>query len=156
MAPAIPPEEHGAEEARTPRLLRLRVRLHARRLDRELAAGARPDATPELRQRAGELTEAKERRHIAGVLDRIRAEAEGPRRPFESAAPLARDAICGCGVEIKAILDRLESGAALRPRGIAGVAALLHDDRGALSRPETSESELREALASIIRELGAR
>jgi hypothetical protein len=134
----------------------VRVRLGARRLDRRLAAGTDPDATPELRARADELTEAKERCHLAAVLDRIRREAEGSRRPFESASPLARDAIQGCASEIEGIVDCLTGGAALGPQGTAMVAVLVRDVGSPLLHRDTSETELRQGLDSITRELGPR
>jgi hypothetical protein len=142
-------------EHRMPRLLRLRVRLHGDRLDHELAVGADPDATPELRRRADELTSAAGRRYLAAVLDRIRAEAEGPRRPFESAARLAREAICGCAAEIRTVLGHLEGPAAVSPRGPAAVSVLLHDTQGPLHRPDATEPELRRVLISIIGRLEA-
>jgi hypothetical protein len=132
---------------------RLRLRLHRRRLDRQLVAGSDPGTTPELRHRAKQLCEIATRRHLAAVLDRIRREADGDRRLFESASPLAREAIRGCAPEIGAIVERLDGEDAPPPVGIARVALLVHDPQSPLLRPETSEPQLRGALESTLRDL---
>jgi hypothetical protein len=153
MAPDDASGEQAAEGVSVPWLVRMRARLGARRLDRRLAAGADPDATPELRRRARRLSGVEARHHLAEVLDRIRSEAGGERRPFESASPLAREAIRGCPAEIEAIIDRLKGDTAPPPRGIARVALLVHDPPSPLLHPETSEVQLRKALDSILRDL---
>lgn len=154
MTPTHRSREHEAPGHGPSWIVRLRVRLAARRLDRRLAAGADPDAAPELRRRADQLVEPGERRHLAAVLERICAEAQGARRPFESVAPLAREAIRACPGEVEAIVARLEGEAPPRPQGVAAVAVLVHDD-SPLRRPETPEPELRQALESTLRALAA-
>lgn len=129
---------------------RLRVHLRRRRLDRELATGIDPADRPDLRDRAAELVGAKARRTLATVLDRTRREAEGPTRPFESAAPLARAAIKENSAQIKAIVRRLEDGQAITPTSMARVAVLVHERDSPLFDPGTSGQDLRRTLASIL------
>ncbi len=134
---------------------RLRVRLHRRELDRRLAAGADPEGRPELRRRAAELLEPKVRGRIAAALERVCGEAEGPARPFESVAPLARSAICDCAAEIRPIVARLDAGTGVGPRAVARAAVLLHDDDSPLYSPRASAAELRQALAAVAAEIEA-
>lgn len=147
---------HAAAAAGLSRFGRLWVRLHAHRLDRRLAAGADPADDPELARRAKELAAPKGRSRIAAVLDRVRAEAEGPSPPFASAAPFAREAIGGCAEEIEAVVDRLEGDDPVGPRGVAHVAVLVHDRTSPLYSPDTAEPELRRTFASVLAELDAR
>ncbi len=134
---------------------RLRVRLHRRELDRRLAAGADPEESPELRRRAAELLEEKVRCRIAAALERVCGEAEGPARPFESVAPLARTAIRDCAAEIRPIVARLDAGTGVGPRAVARAAVLLHDDDSPLYSPRSSAADLHGALASIAAEIDA-
>ncbi len=133
--------------------LRLRVHLRRRRLDRELAAGIDPADRPDLRERAAELVGARARRSLATVLDRTRREAEGPARPFESAAPLARAAIKANSAQIRTIVRRLEDGQAIASTSMARVAVLVHERDSPLFDSDTSAQDLQRTLASILGDL---
>ena len=72
---------------------RLLARCQAERLDRELAAGTRPEANVGLAARAIRLTSEGYRRDLAGSLQRILAvagESEQVMRPQPAAAPTSR------------------------------------------------------------------
>src|SRR5438105_2864067 len=56
---------------------RLAARVHARRLDRDLAAGVHPETTPALALRARRLTAPPRRRQMADGYRRLPREARG-------------------------------------------------------------------------------
>src|SRR5450755_3478092 len=71
---------------------RLFAHLHATRLDRDLMAGASPEATAELALRGRSLVRPRERRALAAALRRLVAEARRPApRLFRSGSPIRRD-----------------------------------------------------------------
>jgi hypothetical protein len=95
---------------------RAAARLHASRLDAQLAAGADPDSSALLGLRAQALTSPRRRRLLGRALERVAA--RGP-----VAAP-----------QLLALAARLLRPRPLAIRGIAAVQVLLTDGAGPLHR----------------------
>src|SRR5690348_8260576 len=126
---------------------RLLARVLAASLDRQLAAGARPEASAVLAARAMVLTSAGYRRALAASLRRMLAAsvAPGPRTlPVTTArsaggavhpyVPLRRDRIAGAAAELAGLADCLTARGPVPARGVALVSQLLADGAGPLYR----------------------
>ena len=146
---------------------RMMARCLAARLDRELAGGARPEATPPLAARAIRLTSMKVRRDLARSLRRMLAAAglppaEAPavaevRRAQPTAArpplgvarqpcvPVRRTRISRSAPEIAELVGQLVQPGPVPVRGVAMVSQLLADGGGPLYR-----EACREDLAVIV------
>lgn len=127
--------------------MRLKAMIQARRLDRELADGADPNADPLRHERAQELVDRRTRRRIAAGLRDVLAEAETPRGPFSVKAPVARAAIRDSRKDVEDVATRLSGPAPVRPQGVARARMLLTDGTGPLYGEETSATRLRWRLA---------
>jgi hypothetical protein len=121
---------------------RLLARGLATRLDRQLAAGARPEANAILAARALFLTSAGFRRGLAANLRRM-VVAAAPVAPdarlFARAArppnvPLRRDRIARSAPELTALAGSLAARGPVPARGVAMVSQLLADGGGPLYR----------------------
>ena len=115
----------------------------AARLDRELADGARPEASAILAARAMFLTSAGFRRALATSLRRILATAVSPdARPRPSAAGVAypphvqlrRDQIARSASELAGLAGFLAGQGPVPAQGVAMVSQLLADGGGPLYR----------------------
>src|ERR1700712_5364091 len=126
---------------------RIRVHLHADRLDQDLADGARPERTRWLALRAQALTSTRSRCGLAAGLARASADAAAPTGDSLMRIPLNRGAVVAVAAEI----DRLRAGLlAPGPVAAAGVAQtriLLTAGNGPLRSRRSSEPALREAVA---------
>ncbi len=144
---------------------RIMARCLAARLDRELAGGARPEATPPLAARAIRLTSMKVRRDLARSLRRILAAAglppaEAPAlarvvaevrraRPTAARPPLGvarqphvavrRTRISRFAPELAELAGQLVQPGPVPARGVAMVSQLLADGRGPLYREACHE-----------------
>jgi hypothetical protein len=107
--------------------LRLRVRLHRWRLDRELADGGVRDGSDAHALRARQLSDPTTRRRLSGSLRRLVADAEKAGRALPSATLVRREAVIGWREALLGLAERLERPAAVNPRGIARVLVLLTD-----------------------------
>jgi hypothetical protein len=121
--------------------LRVRVSLHRRRLDREIAEGRDPAASPDRALRAGQLTEATARGRLARSLRRVVADTD-PSRGLQlgSAVPVCRAAISGCGGSLLGLADALERSGPVNPCGVARTLALITDGIGPLYNPTPQQS----------------
>jgi hypothetical protein len=117
----------------------------AARLDRQLADGARPEASPILAARAMFLTSAGFRRALAASLRRIlsasaSASADGRQRPSPMGVarrpyvPLRRDRIARSASELAGLAGFLAKQGPVSARGVAMVSQLLADGGGPLYR----------------------
>jgi hypothetical protein len=115
----------------------------AMRLDRQLADGARPEASAILAARAMFLTSAGFRRALASNLRRILATSVSPdARPRPSAAGVAhpphvqlrRDRIARSASELAGLAGFLAGQGPLPAQGVAMVSQLLADGGGPLYR----------------------
>jgi hypothetical protein len=131
---------------------RLRARLRRAPLDRQLAAGEPPWASPELSRRASEITARGGRRALADQIDALVDEVIAPPRRRGAAAPVDRDGVRAClrlFVELAGDLRRAER---IRPQGVALLRVLLRDGGSALYSPGASRAlqaaliEARDAL----------
>jgi hypothetical protein len=117
-------------------LVRLRVCVGRIELDRHLAAGADPSATPELAHRARQLTGRRERQVcIAGIERALRQATTPPGAGLTARAPVQRDAILAARPFLEHLLDRLRETDAPRPQGVARAGLLLVDGCGPLYAP---------------------
>jgi hypothetical protein len=126
--------------------LRVRVRLHRCRLDRELAQGLGCEASAARSLRARQLATARTRRRLARSLRWV-AESDPDRlSPFSSPSQVApapavylwREAFVG-------LAERLESSAPINVCGIARLIELLADGLGPLYNRDT-ETRLGEVI----------
>ena len=133
-----------------PLSIRIRVRLHRRRLDAELASGADPNTDPLRHKRAQELVGEECRRKIAASLERLLAEAGSAPRSFTSKVPIARAAIRDTHWGLDTIVERLKAPAYISPRGVAMISMLLCDGAGPLYGNPTKSQVLRRALEATV------
>jgi hypothetical protein len=137
---------------------RLLARVLAASLDRQLASGARPEASAVLAARAMVLTSAGYRRALAASLRRLLAASVTPgSRPLpvttaRSAGgavhpyiPLRRDRIAGAAAELAGLADCLTARGPVPARGVALVSQLLADGGGPLYRA-ASRDDLTESV----------
>ncbi len=118
----------------------------ATRLDRQLADGARPEASAILAARAMFLTSAGFRRALATSLRRILATAVSP-RPRPSAAGVAhpphvqlrRDRIARSASELAGLAGFLAGQGPVPAQGVAMVSQLLTDGGGPLYRADSRD-----------------
>jgi hypothetical protein len=96
-------------------------------LDRSLAAGENPGASPELSRRARQLTSRRSRAGLAASIRNLLVAAEEPPRGFTSAVPIQRRDILRERQMLLQLATDLESDDELNARGIALVERLLID-----------------------------
>ncbi len=129
---------------------RLRARLRAGSLDRELAGGASPESSIDLALHAAHLCGSSQRRVLACTLSRI-AVAADTRGPLP-AAPVCRSAVERARPELAAVVDRLAATGPVGVGGLARLRCLLADGSGPLYRasaPGRLRCELASALAAL-------
>lgn len=131
---------------------RLLAAVAAARLDRQLANGAAPDATPALARRARRLTAPATREQYGRQLRRIVREAHerafpGPR------VPLYRVQVLAAENDLRLLASRLQSPSPLSVQGVAKVRLLLTDGCGPLFGAP-SETDLRDAVRDATAALG--
>jgi hypothetical protein len=141
-AASVPPS------ANAQRPLRLRVRMRRRSLDRQIAAGLRPDSDAELALRSLQLTSTHERRCIATALMNILEAADERHADPASRLRLNHAEVLVARHEIIALISALRSEQELAARGIArarllteaGDSPMLHAEPGRTVRQATSEA----------------
>jgi hypothetical protein len=104
-----------------------RVWLRRGALDRRLADGADPKTSPELARRARQLTSTRSRAALAASIRNLLEAAEKPRSGYSASIPVQRYAIRAERRLLLDLADDLESGADLKPRGVALVERLVID-----------------------------
>jgi hypothetical protein len=124
-------------------VLRLRVALRRRSLDRLLAAGGNPSWGADLALRAQQLTAWRTRHTLALCLERTIDEVQRPPR-WSCAAPLDRPAVRAATPELLALAARLEAQAAPAAEGVALAEQLVGDGSSPLYAPG-DERALRES-----------
>jgi hypothetical protein len=111
--------------------LRLSVYLTRAKLDREIARGRSPEATPGHRLRARQLTEPGTRRRAAGSLRGIVEYADRcPQARMFSAVVVECAAVRSGREAILGLAERLEGPAPVSARGLARIHTLLTDGLG--------------------------
>jgi hypothetical protein len=121
---------------------RLLVRLHRRRLDRELAYGRVDLRNEDLALRARQLTDPRTRLRLARSLRRVAADAERVPRATV-AAPLPSAVTGEWGGALEGLADRLDQPAPISAAAVARMLALLSDGSGPLysTRPTRTMSD---------------
>jgi len=131
--------------------IRLRTRLHCRRVDRELVSGLDPNSDPLRRERARELVGERCRRRLAATLEGLQLEADSSAHLFTSKVPLARAAVRDSRTELDTVVERLKTPAYISARGVAMISVLLSDGAGPLyGRDPANSRVLRKALEAVI------
>jgi hypothetical protein len=124
------------------------------RLDRRLAAGADPLASPALARRASVLVSPRTRRRLACGLERVVLEIERPPRGLTAAVPVQRREVLVARDDLLLLAAALRGEDHPAPRGVAGVSLLLADGCGPVYAP-SPPGALRRAVRRIAAALGA-
>ena len=131
---------------------RIRVRLHRRVLDREIAAGAGVDADPARALRALQLTGPSERRCVAALLGNILEAADERHADPASHVRLNHADVLAARRGILALIEVLRSEQTVTARGVA-LARLLTEERRSPMLCEgtgrTVQQAVSEALAAL-------
>jgi hypothetical protein len=104
---------------------RLMARMHAFRLDHDLAAGASPDASVALALRAQSLVRISVRRDLARTAQRVVAAAHTPAAGLP--VRICRDRIQDCTDELGYLARRLLTDGPVSAKGVAQARTLLTD-----------------------------
>jgi hypothetical protein len=129
-----------------PLSVQIPTRVLRNRLDRQLAAGADPNVSVLLHERARQLLTEENRRAIAARLRALMEDAAAEPRSFSSRVPIARNAIRDSRWDIEEIIEQLTSPAYLCPQGIAQLSLLLAEGTSPLFGPGTPPRQLRWSL----------
>lgn len=141
--PALAPSDRG---------LQLRVRLRRRVLDREIAAGIRPDGDPARALRAEQLRSMAERGCVAVVLSNILEAADERHADPGSPLKLNHAEVLAARHEIVALIETLQGDQVVAARGVAlarmlteaGSSPLLHVRPG-----RTVQEAVSQAVAAL-------
>ena len=117
---------------------RLAVRWRAHQLERELAAGAVPEADPALALYARWLTALPRRRSMAAALRRALTDAREGREGPRTRVPVSRERVSAASEELSALADTLARPGPVGIRGAAEARLLLTDGTGPLYNPCSS------------------
>jgi hypothetical protein len=143
-----PPVMARKRWARPPLLASVSARLHAFRIDDELAAGVASWRSPAHAARAVQLTTRGRRRSLAGSLERLVSDAERPPVLTAAVRPCFSQ-VLDAKPTIVAVAARLRSPEPVDARGVARLLALLSDGAGPCyvpSRPGALTSALQTAI----------
>jgi hypothetical protein len=110
---------------------RLLAGVAAAKLDHELASGVREDANPALAWRARKLVAPRAREQLGQALRRIVRDANRP-PVLSPRVSLVRDRVVAAEFDLRLLASRLQSPAAVSPRGVAKTRLLLTDGTGPL------------------------
>ena len=128
-------DEAGCPIARTARPWdRLVVRLRAFSLDRDLAAGASPDASVALALRAQMLVRPRYRRDLARSVRRVLTAATQSPLRSRVPVPVCRDRVKESSQEFADLIRGLLAAGPVAPRGVAQASMLVADASGPLYR----------------------
>ncbi len=132
---------------------RIRARCLAARLDRELARGARPEASVSLATRAAQLTSMKFRRDLAASLQQMLAAAGfSPVQVRKPHVPIRQARIRQSAAELAELASRLVQPGPVPVRGVAMTCQLLTDGGGPLYR-EACRDDLAALVGQAVRGL---
>jgi hypothetical protein len=132
--------------------LALIARWRAGELDRQLAAGASPDASALLAVRGRRLTSRRHRVRLAAGLARAVHDAKGGSRGFSAAIPPDAREVVDARVVLATLERRLRAPEPVSARGVALLETLLTDGTSPLYRPPEPGalgSHLRAAAAAL-------
>jgi hypothetical protein len=122
---------------------RVHVALRHADLDRELAAGTSPTASPDHELRARQLLGHRVRRELACDIDSVLARAEHPPHWHSALLPVQAAAVRAARPELVTLRDALLDESRASYRAVALAVLLLHDPHGPIYVPgESSVAEL--------------
>lgn len=113
------------------------VRLRAGRLDRALAEGTPPEASPALALRAQRLTEPPRRRALADAFRRVVREVPEGTGPLVGRVAPNRARVATATKELSLLADALASPGPVTAGGVAQARLLLTDGTGPLYNPRS-------------------
>jgi hypothetical protein len=130
---------------------RLKARLFAGRLDREVEAGIVPLPDSSLAVHTARLTSTGEREALARTLRQALDEMRHGRQGISSRIPVHPERLASCRGVIDDITLLLHSPRPVRARGVARLRLLISDGRGPLYRSGRGSlgAELRGVLAAL-------
>ena len=141
--------------ARSRAVARVRARVCARGLDRELAQGISPDSRAVLSVRAHDLIGARTRLVLAQSIRRLVDDAAHPLQQLHFAVPICRSKVWRCRHTLEDVADRLAGGEPLDARGVAQLRLLLSDGAGPLY-DHPGADDLEPALQRVVAALEVR
>jgi hypothetical protein len=133
--------------------IRIRTRLQRLSLDRRLAEGESPWASPELRWRADQLTAPLARQGLADEVDRLLEDAARASRPRGAAVPLDWPGVWACGELLRELAHDLRHAELVYARGVALVRELLRDGGSPLYVADTEgalDRAIKHARAALL------
>jgi hypothetical protein len=142
----------GADLDRPALALRIRVSVHRRGLDEDLARGDSPLRSVALALRARQLVARHSRERLARALERLVELAERPPSPTEI-VPLPHREILNVRTGLLRLAGRLGDARPVYARGVAMVSQLVCDGTGPAFTPRC-EVALRRAIAAATDALG--
>lgn len=133
-------------------LTRVATRVHARALDRALAAGVSPDSSAALSMRAQALIGRASRARLARTIRGLLEDARHPLNPLTPHVPLCRRKIMRSARTLEKLATRLLGDDPVDVRGVAQIRVLLVADARVLyDHPAADDLEpaLQEALRAL-------
>ena len=124
------PGRPGASDGWRTRLLGLRARFQAGRLDRRLSEEVDPGSSPLLLERSHQLLAGRMRQSLARGFELALAESDGSARRV--GIPVNPDAVRDAAPILETLVARLRDGEAVSPQGVAMARAILRDGAGPL------------------------
>jgi len=119
--------------------LRLRVRLHRARLDRQLSYGLGADSLEEGALRARQLADYRTRRRLACALRTLIADSELPAvARLCAAVPVSQGAVLPWRQALLGLAERLEGTDPVDPCGVARVMVLVTDGCSPIYDPDAA------------------
>ncbi len=112
--------------------VRVRALVHGRALDRELAEGTDPSASPELSMRARKITAPAYRRMLANSLDEAVSVAEGRELRLSAVPPMATRDIRSARSALLELARSLRGEGPVSAEGVALAQRLVTDGSGPL------------------------
>ena len=150
---SYPPLSRRRGESRWRRVpLALIAGWRAAELDRQLAAGASPDASALLAIRSQRLTGRRYRARVAAGLARAVRDAQNTTHGFSAAIRPDRREVVAARTVLAALYRRLRAGEPVSAQGVALLESLLTDGSSPLYRPiehGALGSQLRAAAAAL-------
>jgi hypothetical protein len=146
----------GRQRCLEPLSLQFRVLRRRRGLDRLLAKGASPSASPELELRAYQLIKSDTRRGLANLIVNLIDAAEEPVEFWHGGGidpPIRSQAVLDASPELVALADRLRDSRPASVLGLALVSRLVSDKRDSpiFGRPnhDSVRDRARQARAAL-------
>jgi hypothetical protein len=134
---------------------RLAARLHAHRLDAEIARGAAPDSSLPLALRAQALLRDSARRDLAAGAERVLASAGcAAQHRIRLSVPVRAEQVRAYSAELADLADRLTARGPVNAQGVARARSLLADGASPLYHRAACE-DLRAAIRSAADALAA-